>query len=69
MLLWLIEESAWRSYYSDSQSFTLSLSNMKSLELTALYTLPYSLPRHAKSSHGIHDGHVVGRCMVHKQIP
>jgi hypothetical protein len=37
--------------------------------LTALYTLPHGLPRHAESPHGIHYGHVVGRCIVHKQIP
>ena len=69
MLLWLIEQAVWMSYHSDSQAFTLSLSNMKSLELAALYTLPHGLPRHAESPHGIHYGHVVGRCMVHKQIP
>ena len=68
MLLWLIEEAGWRIYNSDSQAFTLSLSNMKSLELTTLYTLPHGLPRDAESTHGIHHRHVVGRCIVHKQI-
>jgi hypothetical protein len=58
MLLWFVEEAGWRIYYSDSQTFTLSLSDMKSLELTTLYTLPQSLPRHAESTHGVHDRHV-----------
>ena len=67
MLLWLIEEAGWRIYHSDSQTFTLSLSYMKSLELTTLYTLPHCLPRHAESTHCVHYRHVVWWCSVHKQ--
>ena len=66
MLLWLIEEAGWRIYNSDSQAVTLSLSNMKSLELTALYTLPHGLPRHAESTHGVHYRQVVWWCSIHK---
>ena len=68
MLLWFVEEAGWRIYHSDSQTFTLSLPYMESLEFTTLYTLPQSLPRHAESTHGVHDGHVVWRCGVHKRI-
>jgi len=66
MLLWLVEQAGWGVYYSDSQAFTLTPSNMKSFELAALYTLPQGLTRNAQSPHGIHDGHVVWRGMVHK---
>ena len=48
--------------------FTLTLTHMKSLELTALYTLPQGLARHSESPHGVHDGYVVWRCIVHEQI-
>ena len=68
MLLCFIEEAGWRIYYSDSQAFTLSLSYVKSREVTALYTLPQGLPRHAESTHSVHYRYVVGRCSVYKQI-
>ena len=68
MLLWLIEETGWRVYYSDSQAFALSLANMERFEFAALYTLPHRLPRNAQSPHGVQDGYVVWRCGVHKSI-
>ena len=69
MLLWLVEQAGWRFYYSDSQTFTLSSANMKSLQLAALYTLPYRLTRDAQSPLSFHYGYVVLRGMVHKLIP
>ena len=69
MLLWLVEQAGWRFYYSDSQTLTLSSANMKSLQLAALYTLPYRLTGDAQSPLSFHYGYVVLRGMVHKLIP
>ena len=64
----LIEKASRRICHSDSQTLAPSLSYMKSLQLTTLYTLPHGLPRHAQSTHGFHYRHVVCWSSVYKQI-
>jgi hypothetical protein len=51
-------------YHFETQAFLPSTTDMHCLDLAALYTLQYRLPRHAQRAHGLVHGKIAFRSFL-----